>query len=348
MLLNIDNTSSTSSFRESRLRYLALKAKTSRLRAEAEDTPCDPPTDVMREAPQLVEQEFKLYHAHQQELEAKLAVARQQTEQVRQELAELAARERQLTRSYALVNEELRLTRPLVEQGAASEVELLRLRRTVNDTRGELEAVRISIDKARAKLEEARGSAEQVELDFRNSAREELNQTLTELERLGEANVALEDRVRRTRVRSPMRGTVKQILVNTIGGVVAPGQKLVEIVPLEDTLLIEARIKPADIAFLHPGLPAVVKFTAYDFARYGGMAARLEHISADTISDEKGNEYYLVRVRTRESEFRHAGRALPIIPGMTATVDVLTGKKTVLEYLLKPILRAKETALKER
>jgi adhesin transport system membrane fusion protein len=302
----------------------------------------------MRQAPQLVEQEFQLYHAHQKELEAKLSVSRQQTEQVKQELAELEARERQLARSYALVSEELDLTKPLVAQGAVSEVELLRLRRTVNDIKGELESTGISIEKARAKLEEAESHAEQVQLDFRNSAREELNQTMTELERLGETNVALEDRVKRTRVRSPMRGTVKQVLVNTIGGVVSPGQKLVEIVPLEDTLLIEARIKPADIAFLHPGLPAMVKFTAYDFARYGGMEAKLEHISADTITDEKGNEYYLVRVRTREREFRRQGETLPIIPGMTTTVDIITGKKTVLEYLLKPILRAKESALSER
>ena len=350
VLLNIDNTSSTASFRESRFHYLALKAKASRLRAEAEDSACDPPADVMREAPQLVEQEFKLYHAHKKELEAKMDVSAQQIAQVRQELAELRARKEQSQRSYELVRKELKLTKPLVEQGAVSEVELLRLRRTVNDIKGDLDSTSIVIQKVEAKLQEVESKAQEVVFDFRNGAREELNKTSAELERLQETNVALEDRVARTRVRAPMRGTVKQLLVNTIGGVLAPGQKLVEIVPLEDTLLIEVKIRPGDIAFLHPGQPAIVKFSAYDFSRYGGMEAELEHISADTIVSENDNssDYYLVRVRTKRSEFVVKGEVLPIIPGMTATVDILTGKKSVLDYMLKPIFRARENALSER
>ena len=178
-------------------------------------------------------------------------VSAQQIAQVRQELAELRARKEQSQRSYELVRKELKLTKPLVEQGAVSEVELLRLRRTVNDIKGDLDSTSIVIQKVEAKLQEVESKAQEVVFDFRNGAREELNKTSAELERLQETNVALEDRVARTRVRAPMRGTVKQLLVNTIGGVLAPGQKLVEIVPLEDTLLIEVKIRPGDIAFLH-------------------------------------------------------------------------------------------------
>jgi len=348
VLLNIDATASTSSFRESRMHYLALKAKAARLKAEAEDTPCDPPPDVLREAPHLAEQEFKLHKAHKSEHDARIEVARQQMLQVKQELTELRAKRRQLDRSYELVKSELDMTEPLAGQGAVSQVELLRLRRQVNDIHGELESSRLAIPKLEAKLAESEHKAEEIMLQFRHEAREELNQVLADLERLQATNVALEDRMHRTKVRAPMHGTVKQLLVNTVGGVVGPGQHLVEIVPLEDTLLVEARITPADIAFLHPGQDAVVKFSAYDFAKYGGMEAELEHISADTISDDDGNDYYLVRVRTRASEFIARGENLPIIPGMTATVDILTGKKTILEYLLKPVLRAKEVAFTER
>jgi membrane fusion protein, adhesin transport system len=160
--------------------------------------------------------------------------------------------------------------------------------------------------------------------------------------------VALADRLERTSIRSPVYGTVKQVLVNTVGGVIQPGMDLIEIVPLEDTLLVEAQIKPSDIAFLRPEQKATVKFTAYDFTIYGGLEAQLEYISADSVIDEKGNAYYQVNVRTNQNYLMGKEGKMPIIPGMVATVDILTGKKTILSYLLKPILKAKQTALRER
>ena len=348
VLLKIDNTASTASFQESRMHYLALKARASRLRAEAEDIPCDPPKDVMREAPLLVEQEFKLFHAHQKELEAKLNVLEQQVTQRRQDLAEIQARVRQFGRSYDLVRRELELSRPLAKSGAIAEVEILRLERQANDLRGEWESAQLAVPKAEAQLMEAVNKKEELVATFRHEARDELNRVLDEIARLEQSQVALEDRVRRTQVRAPLKGTVKQLRVNTVGGVIQPGEDLVEIVPLEDTLVIEARISPADIAFITPDQTATVKFTAYDFATYGGMEAYVEHISADTITDEEGRSFYLVRVRTQESFFGSVEEPLPIIPGMTAIVDIMTGKKTVLEYLLNPVLRAKEHALRER
>jgi adhesin transport system membrane fusion protein len=176
----------------------------------------------------------------------------------------------------------------------------------------------------------------------------ELNDVLAKLEGFSASSVALEDRLKRTLVRSPVNGTINQILVNTLGGVIQPGMDLMEIVPLEDTLLIEAKIKPSDIAFLRPDQEAMVKFTAYDFTIYGGLKAQLEHISADSITDDQGNSYYLVRLRTKTNYLGTESNPLPIIPGMIVSVDVLTGKKTILSYLLKPVLRAKYTALRER
>lgn len=161
-----------------------------------------------------------------------------------------------------------------------------------------------------------------------------------------ESAVGLEDRVNRTVVVSPVNGTVKTLNVNTVGGVIQPGMDIVEIVPTEDTLLVEAKIAPQDIAFLRPDLHAIVKFSAYDFTKYGGLDGTLEHISADTTQDEEGNSFYIVRVRTEKTNFGH-DETLPIIPGMTASVDIITGKRTVLDYLLKPIISAQNNALKE-
>ena len=158
-----------------------------------------------------------------------------------------------------------------------------------------------------------------------------------------------QDKVSKALISSPVVGTIKTIHINTLGGVVKPGETIAEIVPTEDKLMVEAKIKPRDIAFIYPGLPAVVKITAYDFTRYGGLTGKVEHISADTTQDEEGNSFYLIRVRTDASSIKNKqGEDMPIIPGMLTEVDVITGKRTILEYILNPILRANEAALRER
>jgi adhesin transport system membrane fusion protein len=170
----------------------------------------------------------------------------------------------------------------------------------------------------------------------------------SELSRLKETSSALSDRVDRQIVRSPVAGTVKRLLITTLGGVIQPGMDILEIVPSEDSLQVEARIRPADIAFLHPGQKAMVKVTAYDFAVHGSLQGEVVHISPDTIVDEEGDSYYLVRVETDLSYLGREESPLPIIPGMTVSVDVLTGEKTILDYILKPILKTKQLALRER
>lgn len=348
VLLRIDDTRFSSTYKESRLRYQALRAKVARLEAEAQGEPFELPQEVVEERPDLAAQERRLFETRQEELQAQLDILKQRIQQRQQDLRELQSKERHLSRSLQFASQELSLTRPLTESGAVSEVEVLRLERQVNDLKGDLEATRLAISGAESRLQEAKRAVEEAVLGFRNDAREKWNAARAELAGVAEANIALEDRVRRTAVRSPVRGTVKQLFVNTEGGVVQPGMDLVEVVPLEDSLLVEARIRPADIAFLHPGQKAVVKFSAYDFAIYGGLEAKLEHISADTITTEDEESYYRVRVRTEKGYLGTDDNRYPIIPGMTATVDILSGKKTVLEYLLKPVLRAKEYALRER
>ncbi len=345
LLFRIDETRFVSSLAENRAQYLALLAKAARLRALAEGRAFVLPPEVEKEAPALAAQELSLYNSRHMELETQLSIARQQYAQRSQELNEIRARRDQASQGYDLTARELAVTKPLVGAGAVSEVELLRLERDVARYRGERDQTAAQLVRVQSAIAEASRKIQEVELSFRNEARVELADVTAKLNSLSAGSSALSDRVKHANVKSPVKGIVKRLLVNTVGGVVQPATEIAEIVPLEDVLLLEVRIQPRDIAFLHPGQKAVVRFTAYDFAIYGSMDAVVDHIGADTVTDDKGNSFYLVRVRTLQSSL---GKNLPIIPGMVAEVDIMTGKKTVLSYLLKPILRAHAHALTER
>ncbi|VEB40019.1 Hemolysin secretion protein D, chromosomal [Chromobacterium violaceum] len=241
---------------------------------------------------------------------------------------------------------ELNVTRPLKESGAVSDVDLLRLERDVARFRGERDQAAAQMPKIQAAIGEAQRKIQEVELAMRNTASAELSDTMAKASSLSAGSVALADKVKLSEVRSPVRGQIKRLFINTIGGVVQPGKDIIEIVPMDDSLLLETRITPRDIAFLHPGQRAVVRFTAYDFTIYGGMEGSVAEIGADTITDEKGNAFYIVKVKTQGSLL--GKEKLPIFPGMVAQVDIMTGKKSILSYLLKPVLRAKAEALRER
>jgi adhesin transport system membrane fusion protein len=274
-----------------------------------------------------------------------LSIARQQLAQRSQELNEIRVRRDQSAQGYDLTARELSVTKPLVSAGAVSEVEVLRLERDVTRYKGERDQAAAQMIRIQSAISEASRKIQEVDISFRNEARVELADTMGKLNSLSAGSSALSDRVKHSNVKSPVKGIVKRLLVNTVGGVVQPATEIAEVVPLEDVLLLEVRIQPRDIAFLHPGQKAVVRFTAYDFAIYGSLEAVVDHIGADTVTDDEGNAFYLVRVRTLKSSL---GKNLPIIPGMVAEVDIMTGKKTVLSYLLKPILRAHAHALTER
>jgi adhesin transport system membrane fusion protein len=350
LLLKIDETRATSGVRENAATGFALRARQARLRALADGSSFQPPAGaggakLSDEEKSIVAGERRLYEQRIFELNNLVGINRQQLEQRQQELSEMRARKASAERSVELTQQELAKTKPLLASGAVSEVDILRLERDIGRLRGDVEQAGAQIARVQAAIGEAQRKIQETEFAFRNEARRDLADVMGKLNALTEGAVALSDRVDKSQIKSPVRGRVQRLLANTVGGVVQPGKDLVEIVPLDDALVLEAKVQPKDIAFIHPNQAATVKFTAYDFSIYGGLAAVVENISPDTIVDERGNAFYLVRVRTTQANF---SEKMPIIPGMTAEVDILTGSKTVMSYLLKPVLKGKAYALSER
>jgi adhesin transport system membrane fusion protein len=278
-------------------------------------------------------------------MQNQILIARQELSQKNQELIELRAKKDQSDLLKESANHELTLTKPLLSSGAVSEVDLLRLQRDVTRYNGEGAQALAQIAKVKEGIIEAGRKIQQVELEAKNNARKDLSDTMAKLNSISATSSGLQDKVTQSTIKAPMNGYVKRLLVNTVGGVVSPGKDIIEVVPSNDTLVLESKVQPRDIAFLRVGQKALVKFSAYDFSIYGGMDAKLESIGADSITDEKGNTYFVVKVRTLKPKLNDK---FTIIPGMQAEVDIHTGSKTVLTYLLKPILRAKQVGLTER
>lgn len=347
-LLRLDATRFESNVGETEADRNAMQLRVERLSAEVDDRPLVIDEALRAAAPAQAASEEALYLSRRQQLDNEVGGLEQQLVQRRQELQEFISKQAQFRNSLQLLRQEIGISEPLVAEGAISRVEVLRLRRAEVETRGQLDATTLAIPRAESAIKEVEQKIAETRSRFRSEALAQLNEARTDLNKAQATGKALEDRVKRTLVTSPVRGIVKQLLVNTIGGVIQPGSDLVEIVPLDDTLLVEARIRPQDIAFLHPGQRAMVKFTAYDFTIYGGLEADLEQIGADTVTDEDGNSFYLIKLRTRKSHLGSEESPLLIIPGMVASVDIMTGKKSILSYLLKPIIRARAEALRER
>jgi adhesin transport system membrane fusion protein len=345
VLLMIDPTRANAAVADSAAQGIALEARVARLRALAQGTTFLPPTPGNDQERAIVDGERKLYDARVTELSTQVSIVRQQLSQHEHELAEMQAKRAAAARALELSTQELNQTRPLLATGAVSEVDILRLERDATKNKGDVEQASAQIGRVQASIQESTRKIQETELSFRNEAGRDLAEAMGKLNALNQGQAGLADKVDKTQVKSPVRGRVQRLLANTVGGVVQPGKDIVEIVPLDDSLVLDARVQPRDIAFIHPGQKANVKFTAYDFSIYGGLDATVENISPDTVIDEKGNAYYVVRVRTHLSSF---DEKLPIIPGMTAEVDILTGQKTVLSYLLKPVLKVKSYALRER
>lgn len=347
-LLRLDDTRFLSNRGESEVDRLTLTAQVERLAAEAEGRTLLLPQELLDKAPQVAADERALHESRQRRLDGEQRTLNEQLRQKTQELAEFRARQEQFRNSLALVQQELDMSIPLVGSGAVSPVEILRLKRNAVEMRGSMNANTLAIPRAEAAINEIKSRIQESELTFRSEASRELNEKRADLAKISANRIAIDDRMTRTTVTSPVRGIVKTLKVNTIGGVVQPGSDLLEIVPLEDNLLIEARVRPQDVAFLHPGQKAMVKFSAYDYTIYGGLPARLEMIGADTVTDDKGNSFYLIQVRTDRNHLGGDEKPLLIIPGMVATVDIITGEKSVMDYLLKPVLKGGSEALRER
>ena len=329
-------------------KYLGLLASTLRLQAEAEGKEPVFPADLAQDGADFVRAERDTFDANKKNIAKQLSVLEQQLSQKKQEKAELSGRIADMSRVLKLANEERDMQAPMVEKGASSKMALLQLDRQIAQQTLDLNALKQSLPRVDAAIKDVEERSGEITSGFRASAQKELAAKTIELNAIRETLAAYKDRSERNEVRSPVRGTVKDIKIKTIGGVARPGEAIMEIVPLDDKLVVEGRLKPSDIAFVHPGQRAIVRLSAFDFSIYGSLEGQVTDISADSITNEKGESYYRVRITTDKTSIEKGGKKYDIIPGMQATVDVVTGEKTVMNYLLKPFLKAGQTALRER
>lgn len=346
-LVKMSDIAFSSSVEENRLLYLELLARSSRLDAEASAQEFKAIAEVTRVAPELTRAEESLYNTNKQQLEDSLRILDEQISQSQTALKEAQSKQRQVTKTLKLLQKEIKIKEPLKQRGIISEVEFLQLQQREAEMEGELESVGLSIPRFESVIDEAHFKKQKELLDFRNKAKKELNEVSAEISRLKGAQTALEDRVIRTTLRSPVKGIVQRLYANTIGGVVSPGNPVLEIVPQEDNLLIELNVKPADIASIHVGDLARLKFSAYDFAIHGSLEGHVSFVSADTITNDEGISFYLVRVKPKHSYLGHESKQLPIKVGMTVDADIVTDKKTILQYLTNPVQRGLDKALRE-
>ncbi|MCW8963472.1 MAG: HlyD family type I secretion periplasmic adaptor subunit [Gammaproteobacteria bacterium] len=346
-LIKISDIAFSSSFQENRLTYHELLAKVARLTAESSGEPFKADEEIMQHSPRLMRSEESLFLSNLEQLNETRQILQEQINQHKSSLLEAQAKQRQSSKSLSLMREELNLKKPLIARGLVSEVEYLQLQQKEAELAGDLEAANLAIPRLQSTIEESKSKMEQAVLDFRNKAKRELNEVMAEVSRLSETQEALKDRVQRTTLRSPLKGTISRMHVNTIGGVIQAGGPVLEIVPYEDNILIEIKIKPADIADITIGQKARLKFSAYDFAIHGSLEGEVYFLSADTITDEEGMSYYVARIKPVHSFLGKPEQKLPIRVGMTVDADILTDKNTVLQYLFKPIRRGLGRALGE-
>jgi adhesin transport system membrane fusion protein len=348
VLLKIDNQKSISSYSSNEIKADALQAQILRLKAESTGQDFIVPADLKERLAQFIDNEKSLYNTNKQQLNSKLNALREKLAQKRQELKEAYSQRDHLESSYSMISREVRMTKPMVAKGVRSKIDFLKLQREANEIASKYDAVKQSIPRLKSAIKEVQSNIKETKLNFQSEAKAKLNEAVAELRGLRATSTALEDQVTRTIVKSPMKGIVQKLYVHTIGGVIKPGQDIMEIVPSDETLLVNVKIKPKDIAFIYLGQRAIVKFTAYDFSIYGGLEGKVVLISPDSIKDEEGNVFYEVRIKTDKNYIGRHGKKLKIIPGMTTSVDIITGQKSVLDYILKPILKTKQYTFTER
>ncbi len=341
-IIRLDDTRFASSANEASIEIKYLVEKRARLTAEANGenyTPIDP---------QYAQNELKLFQTRAASLNNDKTIVNERIEQREIRLADVVNQKTSSRAQFALLEKEYNLTKPLIAEGAVSEVEVLRLERSVEEMRQRARSLDAEAGALRSEIEELESTLALSDTNFQAAAQEERNEIVARIDMLQQSAQRVDDQLDRTIVRSPVKGTVKVMHVSTIGGVVQPGMNLVEIVPFEDQLMVEVKVRPMDIAFIHPDQQASVRITAYDFSIHGDLKGKVVNISPDSIVDEQGESYYLVKILTDDPSLQTSFKDLPIIPGMTVDAGILTGKKTVLDYLLKPIIKTADNAMRER
>ncbi|RWM78280.1 MAG: HlyD family type I secretion periplasmic adaptor subunit [Mesorhizobium sp.] len=352
LIIRLDNTLNTSSLGEQQAKSRALEVRIARLKYEqsgnlAGPFPC--PADIQSVAPQICDNEQKLLIARRENYENKLSVLKSRLDQREKELDEAAANSERLTKNLAVSDEEAKLVGSMVKKGLMARTEQIRVEREQTELNGQLNLSGETVKKIRSTITEAQLQVEELGLQLQQEALDELTQALAELSVVDETIRGATDKVARTDIRSPVDGIVNTLELNTVGAFVQPGSVVAGIVPTSETLLVEARVSPRDVAFIRPDQEALIKVTAYDFSIFGGIEGKVSNITADSLVDEKtGEPFYQVRVATDKSTLERDGKAYSIIPGMICSVDIKTGRKTILSYLLKPINKARQEAMSER
>ena len=348
-VLRLRDIQATADLESSEKEFYSLKARAQRLRAQAGGLEEPDFTEIVRQqVPASVREERQSFVASLSNIDSQIDILERQKRQKQQEIQETRARINDLRQVLEVTRDEYNILQPLVERGSAAKVELLQIERKLREQETELNSLQASIPRMREAARELESKQEEIRSKAKAEAQEELAQVVQKINSLEQTIKGLQDKKVRTTLRSPVKGTVKEINVNSVGEVVKPGEQLIQIVPDNDQLIIETRIRPEQIAFIRPGQKAVVQITAYDFAVYGGLNGKVVDISADTITNEEGEAYYRVRVLTEESRIERKNETLPIIPGMIASVDIVTGHKTVMEYILNPIIRTLDRSLSEK
>lgn len=349
LLVELDTNQVERELSQEQQRAFGLMARALRLQAEIDGTDLQFDRDLLNGAPDVVRSETALYQGRQAELAAEIAILHRQREQRQREYEEGLVDQVTAVETLSVLAEERAMMAPLVEQRMEPATTLLALRRSEAEWKGRKVRAEALINRLQAGLDEVDDKVQATRNRFRSAALTDLALVTSELAALQPALPALRDRVSRAQIRAPVRGIVNRIHRTTIGGLARGGEELIELVPLDDRLLVEAYVKPGDIAFLHAGQPVRIKITAYDFARYGGLDGEIVRIGADTItrSERSEEEVFVVEIQTSDTLLDSGGAAVEIIPGMTAEVDILSGKKTVLDYLIQPVLKVRDQALRE-
>lgn len=349
LLVRLDDTESASALGQIEAENQALSARAARLSGEGAGSRDACPAGMAQTDPGVCAQEATLRDLRASALRSKLSALGAVTEQRRRELGEAQATITGLRGSLALQQRQVDMLEPLAEKAIVPQTELLQAKRDLVDLQGRLAAAEQTASRGVAAVHEAQAQVSEANLEFRQQALDERNQIAAKIAVNEQSLRGAAGRLQRTELRSPVDGVVNDVQVTTVGGFVNAGQKIMEVVPVGERLLVETRVKPRDIAFIGVGNKALVRVTAYDFSIYGGLEGRVVQVSADSIYDEQAKEaYFTVIVQTDRAYLVRAGRQLPITPGMICDVQIVTGRKSVLTYLLKPFLKVRSQALHER
>jgi adhesin transport system membrane fusion protein len=348
ILIKIENSKSLSTFESNELKRFELRSRIARLKAEINMKPLIFDKDLEKRVPFLLIEERLLYNTDMKQFTSQIQILKEQLSQQKQQLKEARQKIKHLERSFELISEEVSMTAPMVTKGVRSKIDYLKLQREANRVEDEMTAVKLSIPRLQSSIKEAKEKIQESKYSLQLKSRKELTEALAESQRIEAQIRGLEDSVNRTVIYSPVDGMIQKLHLHTIGGVVKPGMDMIEVVPIYDNLIVEVKVEPKDIAFVYANQEAKVKFTAYDFAIYGSLEAKVLTISPDTQTDQQDNTYYIVRLKTDKNYLGHKENPLKIIPGMVVNADIITGKRTILDYIIQPMIKSKDYVFSDK